>query len=446
MKNIHRIIFSLFATAAVVSGLSSCERADYPDRFRPTEGVPVVHSVMYSSNGVYTEQAFMEEIVCILGENLTSVRKVFFNDQEAVLNTSFITPNTLLVAVPKTMPVVETDKLYLITRDEKTVEYGFKVLPPAPKVNEMTFEYAEPGTVTTIYGNYFYEKPDGVKLAIEFPGAEVTDIKEIAIDHVTFTIPEGAQPGRVKVTTASGTSASAFMYKDNRGLLFDFDGTNGLYTTNQGWHPQKVASEGGFSGNYLQLGDGATPLAGDGSDWNDALYHFEYWAGTYKELEDYGTWDGRRLIDIVDFTAFNTMVIKFEINISADTPWKGTPMQLIFAPVSLVSNSPSDAKDIYGVTLGGQNNTYFHDEAISLPRAMWEPWKATGSYDTNGEWVTVTIPVSDFVYYWDGKKATGNLLPESFSNLEIFVAAGDGSGASSAPLMKIDNVRAVPAK
>lgn len=441
-KNILSI---LLGAVLLASSLVSCEKADYPDRFRPTPGVPEIYSIEYAATGVYTEQAYMEEVICILGNNLCSIHDIWFNDQQAILNTSYITNNTLLVQIPKTMPEVTTDKIYFRTADSVVVTYDFRVLPPVPKVNFMKFEYAEPGTVTTIYGNFFYQKEDS-PLIIEFPNAIVTDIKEIELDHVTFTVPEGALPGKVKVTTASGTSSSDFYYKDSRGLLFDFDGTNGLYTINKGWHAADVVA-GGVSGNCLQLCDGTETFTADGKDWHDGKCHFEYWAGNWQDPETYGDWDGRRLCDIVDFTDFVNMSIKFELKIDADHAWTGCPMQIIFSDVTLVSNGNAGVVDIYGNVLGGCNNTYVNDATVSLPRYLWRPWADTGSFDTGGEWQTITVPFSSFNMFWDGSLATGRLTPESFANLELFFAAGtESEGTPCQPIFKIDNIRAVSNK
>lgn len=446
MKSFKTISY-LFAATLLVSGLSSCDKADYPQRFRATEGVPTVHSVRYADKDTYIEQAFMEEVVCILGENLKSVHEVLFNDQQAILNTSYITDNTLLVQVPKTMAKVETDKIYLVTAKSDTVTYNFRVLPPAPRVKNMSFEYAADGQEVTITGSYFYQKA-GAALVVEFPNATVENIPDadITLETIKVKVPAGAQPGRVKVTTASGTGSSEFMFRDNRGLLFDFDGTNGLYTANKGWHAAPIV-DGGVSGQCLQLNGSRQEFTADGGDWHDGDAHFEYWAGNWQDPETYGTWDGRRLIDIVDFSNFGSMVLKFEIKIDPSTPWTGCPMQIIFSGVQHVSNGNADVKDIYGVTLPGCNNTYFNNTSISLPRYMWRPWAATGSFDTNGEWITVTFPISDFTSFFDGSMATGTLTPDCFSNLELFFAGGTSSeGTPCSPIVYVDNIRAVPAR
>ena len=443
-----KTISILFTAALIATGLSSCEKVDYPDRYHSTGGVPVIHSIRYADSDTYIEQAFMEEVICILGENLRSIHDIWFNDQQAILNTSYITDNTLIVQIPKTMPVEETDKIYFNTVEKQTVEYSFRVLPPAPRVQSMSFEYAEDGQEVIIYGNYFYQKSDS-PIKIEFPNATAGPVADddITLTSVKVKVPEGAQKGKIKVTTASGTSASEFMFRDDRGLLFDFDGTNGLYTANKGWHAVPVVENEGIGGSSCMKMDGSgESFTADGSDWHDGSCHFEYWAGNWQDPETYGTWDGRRLCDIVDFSNYGSMVLKFEVKIPEENPWTGCPMQIIFSDVTLVSNGNAGVKDIYGNTLAGCNNTYFNDAAISLPRYLWRPW-ADGMVHTGGEWMTVSVPISNFTMYWDGSTATGKLSKESFANLEFFFAGGGASeGSPCSPVVYVDNIRAVPAK
>lgn len=445
MKSLKTISY-LFTAVIIATGLSSCEEVDYPDRFHPTDGIPTIHSIRYANSDTHIEQAFMEEVICVMGENLRSVHDIWFNDQKAILNTSYITDNTLLVQVPKTMPVKETDKIYFVTAKEQTVEYGFRVLPPAPRVQRISFEYAEDGEEVTIYGNYFYQKDDS-PLVIEFPNATAGPIskEDITLTSVKLKVPEGAQKGKIKVTTASGTSASEFVFRDDRGLLFDFDGTNGLYTQNKGWHACELV-DGGIAGSKCMKMEADKEFSADGGDWHDAPCHFEYWAGNWQDPETYGTWDGRRLCDLVDFSNYSNMVLKFEIKIPENSPWTGCPMQIIFSDVTLVSNGNAGVKDIYGNTLGGCNNTYFNNSEISLPRYLWRPW-AEGMTHTSGKWITVSFPIANFNMYWDGSAATGKLSKESFANLELFFAGGTTSeGSKCTPTIYVDNIRAVPAK
>ena len=115
-------------------------------------------------------------------------------------------------------------------------------------------------------------------------------------------------------------------------------------------------------------------------------------------------------------------------------------MQIIPAPITAVTMG-NNTLDIDGVEVPGQNNTYYHE--LSLPRGIYAPFKGSGSYHTDGKWITVTVPISEFVYDWDAvSKATGTLSPESFTSLIIFFHGIAGTDCT--PIVKVDNIRVVP--
>ena len=337
MKTITKYTSLLLGLELLVQ---ACDSVDYPDRFVQTSGVPKVDFVRYADKDVVITQASMEELVCIVGDNLTSIHELYFNDQAAVLNTSYITAKTLLVAVPRTMPSVQTDKIYMITKDGQEVTYDFTVLPPVPKVTGMSLEWAQPGETVSIYGSYLFDPVE-----IEFPGAD--PVSAVAGDGsaVTVVVPEGAQPGKIKVTTASGTAQSVFQYKDSRGMLFDFDGLTGL--DNHGWngHNSQDDDGTGISGRFFQFGDGETAL--DGS-WEEGHFSFVYWPGSWNTPENYQDGAmGARLLDLADFSDWQNMALKFEIFVPSSNPWSNTPMQICMAGVDVVSFG-NEGTDIYG--------------------------------------------------------------------------------------------------
>lgn len=118
-------------------------------------------------------------------------------------------------------------------------------------------------------------------------------------------------------------------------------------------------------------------------------------------------------------------------------------MQLIMAGVEKISGSGAGT-DINGKTVAGANNTFFNGN--DLPRGLFTPWVTTGSYDTGDEWLTVTVPFSSFIYGSDGTMASGSLSEEDFTSLTIFVWNGGNKGTECHPVIKIDNIRAVPNK
>jgi hypothetical protein len=119
-------------------------------------------------------------------------------------------------------------------------------------------------------------------------------------------------------------------------------------------------------------------------------------------------------------------------------------MQIIVGGVDKISQGNAGVKDIDGNTLGGCNNTYFNND--ELPRGIYRPWEATGSFDTADEWITVTVPISEFKYGFSGGAASGTLNASDFTSLTIFVVSGGITGTECNPVIKIDNIRAVPNK
>lgn len=419
--------------------LASCKSMDYPDRFEGTSGVPEVSYVRYADRDLLITQAAMEETICIVGDNLTSVHDIYFNDQPAVLNTSYMTFHALIVTIPRTLPEVQDDKIHLITRDSTVVLYDFKVLPPAPKVSAMSCEWAPVGETVTITGSYLF-----APLTVEFPGADPVEVTVSTGDAFDMVVPAGAQPGKIKVTTTSGTGQSMFQYKDSRGMLFNFD--TDPHPTNHGWHAQVIETdETALSGNFLRLGDPGVTLNAEGG-WNDGNFSFEYWPGDWDDPVSYA--DSPRLTDFVDFSKWNNMALKFEFYIPSSNPWKSGAMQLIIGGVDAVTDGAEGVLDIYGKKTAGANNKFISgdDGVPQAPRALWIPWEGSGSYDTGDKWVTVTIPYTEFNKKSDGSANSAEIKPETFTSLTIFVWAGGVTGEDCQPVMKIDNIRAVAIK
>ena len=419
--------------AAAALGFASCE--DYPDAFVLTDGVPTVNYVRYADRDVLIEQAFMGEVVCFVGENLCSVRELFFNDQKAVLNTSFITENTLVAAVPGNLPKVKTDKVYMITKGQDTVSVDFKVMMPAPQIKSMSCEFQKPGEDVTIYGNYFAEP-----MTITFEdgnGPAVTSFKSISMTEVTFTIPADAKPGKVKIETESGLARSPFSYYDFcGGLITDFDG--GTDVVPQGWNFSGTYSDvDGIFGKYVEL-KSANPLDADGG-WNED-FKIDFWCGTWDgNPMDNMSGPGVPICNIIDFTNWQNMALKFELFIPSSNPWMSGAMQLIFC------SSDKAANDSW------QNNTFVHtsetDGGLDLCRGLYRPWEATGSFDTGDKWITVTVPFSEFTYNADGTSGAVPLAkPEDFATFVIWPWSGGVTGTECTPIFRIDNLRAVPAK
>ena len=426
MKRIFKSLFLFSAVVLTASVFTGCK--DEPDKYEISGGTPTIRYIrpvnVESADSLLTG-AYMDNNICIVGENLRSITKMLFNDQEAKLVPSLITNNTLIVTVPGQIPGEVFNKIFMINNSNDTTTYDFKVLVPGPTINNMSNEWAKSGEQATIYGNYFVDDPN-TPLTLTINGTKV-DIEEFDISHLTFTVPNGLKEGPIEVSTVYGKKKAKFNYHDTTGMLFNDFGTydageksTGL--TNHGWHAQQIVSdENSLDGSYLLLGD----VDIEDGTWADSNVSFEYWPGDWD-----GTFTGvnSRLSDMVSFADFANMALKFEVNIPSSNPWTNLSMQCIFS---------GDAQ----VTLPTANNTFFN--GTDYPRGLWTPWSKTGSYDTGGKWTTVTLPLSTFKYKNDGTPSGTPLTADCFSGLTLFIWSGVTSGTTCHPIIRIDNIRAV---
>lgn len=409
---------SLLLLGAVVSGaiFTSCE--DEPDKYEIVEGLPVVQYVRMTDPEVADSLitgAYMSNTVCLVGENLRSVYELYFNDQKAILNTSLITDNTLIVDIPSEIPDVVTNKIYLVNKYKDTVTYDFNVLVSKPEITSMSNEYAKPGTEATIYGDYFIDDPN-VPLTIKIGDVPVTEIKSLTRYTISFVVPEGVSTGYVDVESIYGTGKSTFRYMETDGILFDFDNDGDEAIAQYcGWHAPVI----GILENVPSLDGDYLIFQGDldNGSWNDSQFAFEYWP--------YGDASTPYLNTLVDFEDLSNLQLKFEVNVP--DAWSACAMQILLTTNNEVSGT-------------NMNNSFFQGD--TFPRALWIPWLASGSYTTT-DWVTVTIPLSDFCY-----GASGISLPAlsatDITGLTLFVWNGGVTGTACTPTICIDNIRVVP--
>ncbi|HRF69101.1 MAG TPA: glycan-binding surface protein [Muribaculum sp.] len=431
----------------VVVSMTSCD--DQPDEFKPTGGVPTISYIRPTlpeqADSLLTS-ATLESLICIVGDNLKSVHEIWFNDQKATLNTSYMTDHTIIVNVPSGIPGEVSNKIFFKTASDQVVEFPFNVVVPGPRLDEMSLEWSNPGEEVTIYGDFFVDDPN-VPLTIIMPGdiaVPAENIKSIEKNNVTFVIPDAAtEAGPIEVTTIYGDAKSGFHYRDSRGLLFEFDGVTGLI--DQGWHAREIKEdEWSLSGKYVQLGNGTAIMSEDGG-WDDSNFAFEYWCGSWDTPQNVTSGQGMALHNLVNFKDFANMSLKFEMCIPSSNPWSAGAMQICFEGYDKVtlSGNPIDGYD--GTVMGANAKVFNGEDGMGTwGRALYRPWAKTGSFHTDDKWITVTIPVSSFMYDREGN-ATNTVpsKPGDFASLTMFVVGGGINGTECQPIIKIDNIRAV---
>lgn len=436
---------ALVVTAVAGMTVTSCE--DEPDKYEIADGVPTLRYVRMTDPAVsdsLVTAAYLSNTVCLVGDNLRSIYELYFNDQKAVLNTSVMTDNTVIVDIPSTIPSVVTNKIYMVTKSKDTVDYDFNVLVPAPEVTSMTCEYAAPGTEVTVGGNYFIDDAD-VPLSIEIGEVPVTEITFVTQNAVSFVIPQNVstvEPSYINVTSIYGTGRSTFRYREDTGILFDFDNDGDAareYGDGWSWGKGQVGLLGGVSGidnNYLtmsgELGD---------SKWNDdfAFQYYPFGDGNLP-LDDAAM--SPYLSEVENADDLENLQLKFEINVPE--AWSAGAMQIALVPDGMFSGDYNHG--LFSTANVPQDYTQY-------PRALWRPWAGSDAgYSTDG-WVTVTVPLSDFRYSVSGTSVSP-LSDTDIAGLVIFVYGGGVSGIDllggrqdgikCTPTICIDNIRVVP--
>jgi len=352
-------------------------------------------------------RALMGENIAIIGKNLGNVDEIWFNDQLAALNPNLVTETSIIVQVPEVIPSEVTNKMTLINSDKvNKLIYDFGVDVPAPVVDRMVCEYVADGETAVIKGNYFVDDPAS-PLTVLFPGNIAGTIVSYTINEIHVTVPPGVGPGQIQVKSLYGTTRSRFFFRDDRNIILNFDDL----TADGGWRSGVLGSSNpeGISGNYVRF-SGAL-AGGAGVSWNEDGFSFNYWPQA----------NGRP--DVPVYTGeLKDAEIKFEINVVE--PWESCALQMIFTPYSVTGS-----------------NSYIADG--SVPRGVWNPWKETGTFKTDG-WTTVSYPMSEFNYSFDGSASASSLTPDMLRGLTFFVWNGGVEGTDCNPHICIDNIRVVP--
>ncbi len=418
-NNITSIFASLFIMSVFSVGImfQSCE--EYPNEYEATGGVPTVEYIRVSDPDKADSlivSASLDQTIVLIGENLKSIKELWFNDIKADLNTSFMTSEALFVTIPNQIPQDVTDKIYMKAGNE-TVEYDFNVVVPPPALRSMLCEFVADGDEAVIKGNYLIDDPN-VPLQVFFPGnieGEVVSVSD-DYDEVTVIVPEGTGVGPVTVKSIYGSSRSTFYFRDDRNYILDWDNLDAA----GGWRSGVIANSdpAGINGNYVRFYGEMPGKAGD--LWDEDKFAFNLWNQS-NGRSDAPFYDGD----------LSEAAIKFEVNIPET--WSAASLQMIFTPYSVSGSNEYVAND-------DPTKTYLSKD---FPRGLWMPWESSGSYMTDG-WTTVTIPLSEFVYDKDGKASEATLTTDYLGGLTFFVYHGGVDGTDCTVHMCIDNIRIVP--
>jgi hypothetical protein len=207
IKNIHRVLLLI---AFVGITLTACDDGDQ-------DATPVITNVRVVAKDSTISGAEFGVPIAIQGKNLSSVRHVFFNDIEATLSPPYLTDTNILLYVPDIGPSTVNNKITLVTASGKTTTSDFQVLLPEPEVLLLANEFAKPGVVNAVLGNYFY--------AITEVLVGDTPVEFVVVNStaIAFMMPDEVGVDKVTVTGGGGTTVSSFSLNETKGNMVNFD-------------------------------------------------------------------------------------------------------------------------------------------------------------------------------------------------------------------------------
>ncbi|MFN7116432.1 MAG: glycan-binding surface protein [Saprospiraceae bacterium] len=400
MKPLLKYIIFLLLPVMMLGVLStSCEKEEETAVDSQNAAIHYIRSTDPAKSDSLIVGAFMGSLIAIVGDNLQDTKELWFNDQKATLNPTYITKKTILVNVPNTVPAQVTNKMRLVFGDGHELLYDFSVNVPAPSITSIKCEYVPTGGTALLQGDFFFEP-----IKVIFPGDVQGELVSVEKTQIAVTVPAGATSGPITIQTNFGKAKSGFYFRDNRNIILDYD--TKLHET---WtapiakpsdNPSPTPVDGGYA-FFKHAADGAWM-------WTNELT-MQYWAPR-----------GRGKIPVATGN-INDLVFKFEANVME---WKDVRMEIFLAP-------------------------YAEDHGRDAPTtamARWQPWKENGAYKTDG-WVTVSIPLTEFKFGKDDpeNEVNGSKKIENLANLSNVTMMLFGPAAGTNPVyIAFDNIRIVP--
>lgn len=337
MKKLNKSILFFLLAIATVGVFTSCEKDDSDSGEPRIKYVRITDPASADSLLIGAGQG---RLIAIMGENLQNAVEIWFNDQQASLNPTYITSTSIIVNVPSPIPLDINNKMKLVFSNGYVLYHDFEVQISEPVLNNMKSEYVNEGDIALIRGNFFYEP-----LTVTFTGGVTGELVLVEDEAIQVRVPAGAQPGPITVSTNFGTTESEFWFRDNRNIFISSDPYEGW------WNSSYVVSNPGpndppkINGNYIRV----TKNLG-GWSWNEIA------GGPASAMPVHS----KNVPDaaILKPEDYN---LKFEINTLK--PYNASTIRI---------NVGLQSED---------NNAY-----------QWKP-----PYDTQGEWQTVIIPFEDIV-------------------------------------------------
>ena len=363
MKIFNQSILVVIMALAMIGTFIACNKDDKPNGGEPR--ITYVRVTNPASSDSLLVGAAQGKLVAIMGENLGDAIEIWFNDQKASLNPTYITNTTILVNVPAQIPLAISNKLKINFKDGRTLLHDFEVQISKPLLSSMVSEYVNAGDIAIIRGNFFY-----APVTVKFTGDVMGEIVSVKDQEVQVRVPAGAQPGQITVKTNFGETKSNFWFRDNRNMFIDSDPYEGWWNSSYVVSNPGVGDPPKINGNYLRF-----KKAIGAWSWNELA------GGPATAMPVHSkNIPNAAILKPEDYN------LKFEVNTTK--PYNSNMLKI-------------------NVALNAEDNDAY----------QWKP-----PYDSKGQWNTIVIPFEEVVASY---KVKPTVNPNGYWSRLLFHGPGD---------------------
>ncbi len=349
-----------------------------------SDGAPTIAKVTTPSNFT-TEVAAgnMGDWLTIHGDNLAHVTAILFNDVEVDLKEIFAVRQRINVAIPVVAPRDKTNTLTVRTALGET-SVPFTVYIPEIQVDGLENEFALPGSQAIITGKFFDLYGLTGEEAVITLGETPLTVVEKTDTRLVLALPEDAQDGAVITLNSPNLEQPIKLTYRDRGVpLFQSYSHSYLFDGGYLWTDRNYVTDG------TAEDDPTSPIGGS----------------FFRRKNVYGAWNWDTLLaghfDLDDADVANNPEnydLKFEV-------WTN-------------KTHPLSTGDF--IFWGNQS-----DDKMKL---RWNPAQGGVSFNTYGEWRTITLNARTFFQSNDGE----NTLKVGSNDLTIVYQPQNGIDADFA--------------
>lgn len=361
------LIGCLFSAFALASCSDVVEYKDnLVDKFA-SNGAPTITAI-YDAGDVEGEpisEGVLNEMIVLKGQNLSHVTKCTFNGLEVDPRDIYAESGRAYVRIPRKIPETVTNQLVYETEKGATT-MDFPIGIPSVELEGLENEFVLQGGKVRVKGDYFdlygfTKDPDAEKTAsIVITNAEENYTQEIPVDSITevymgIVIPKNC-PDNSIITFSwnemGQAKSKSIPYRMSKALIYgNFDGDLGWWND---WG-KGLVEDGSSAGAPESLGYQYLRITGNYDVWS--------WNST-----------GFGANCPVSVSDPENYVLKFEVNTNSGNPY-----------YSYGDNGYTGAKNGgYNITLAGGGT-----------RCQFDPIGRYGISNTYGEWITVSIPLTE---------------------------------------------------